>query len=257
VSSFTFFELKNRYDRTIRGSVHSVDTAETPGSLFIFAHGLTSQRMGPEYLFVKISRFLAANNIASVRFDFTGAGESDGEFCDMSLDTMIGDLLMVTNHFRRILKPLKVYLLGHSLGGMVTALSVKDIQPDGIVLLAPVADTKKFFTERKVMSQIGPNSSGLFEYGPHELSPTVFDSLQKVNPTVFLSENLKGRMLLIQGSSDPTVTPEESWLYINEGKRSGVSGEYTLIEGANHNFTRVNDIRNLCQTILSWTKELC
>lgn len=256
MSSFTFFELKNRYDRMIRGSVHSVDT-DTPGSLFIFAHGLTSQRMGPEYLFVKISRFLAANNIASVRFDFTGTGESDGEFCDMNLDTMMSDLLTVTNHFRKTQKPSKVYLLGHSLGGMVTALSVKDILLDGIVLLAPVADTKKFFTERKVMSQIGANSRGLFEYGPHELSPTVFDTLQKVDPSVFLSENFKGRILLIQGGSDTTVTPEESLLYINEAKRSGVSGEYTLIEGASHNFSRVNDIRVLCQTILSWTKELC
>jgi uncharacterized protein len=256
VSSFTFFELKNRYDKMIRGSVHTVDTS-AQGPLFIFTHGLTSQRMGPEYLFVKLSRFLAANDISSVRFDFTGSGESDGEFFDMSLDTMIGDLLTVTHHFRRTLKPSKMYLLGHSLGGMVTALSVKDIQVDGIVLIAPVADTRKFLTEHKVMSQIGVNSRGHFEYGPHELSPTVFDALQKANPSVFLSENFKGRMLLIQGSSDPTVTPEESLLYINESKHSGVNGEYTLIEGANHNFTRVNDVKNLCQTILSWTKELC
>jgi dipeptidyl aminopeptidase/acylaminoacyl peptidase len=256
VNNFTFFELKNSYDRIIRGSVHSVGT-ETPDTLFIFSHGLTSQRMGPEYLFVKISRFLAANNIASVRFDFTGSGESDGEFCDMSLDTMKCDLLTVTNHFKRTLKPSKVFLLGHSIGGMVVALSVKEILADGIVLIAPVADTRKFFTERKVMSQIGVNSRGFFEYGPHELSPNVFDALQNVNPSVFLSENFKGKMLLIQGSSDPTVLPEESLLYINESKRSGVSGEYTLIQGANHNFTRVDDVNNLCQTILSWTKEQC
>jgi pimeloyl-ACP methyl ester carboxylesterase len=256
VDSFTFFELNNRYDKMIRGSVHSVDT-NTSGSLFIFAHGLTSQRMGPEYLFVKISRFLSANNISSVRFDFTGSGESDGEFSDMSLDTMMSDLLTVTNHYRRTLKPSKVFLLGHSLGGMVAALSVKEIQVNGIVLIAPVADTRKFFKEHKVLSQIGTNPRGFFEFGPHELSPSVFDDLQKANPSVFLSENFKGKMLLIQGSSDPTVKPEESLLYINESKRSGVNGEYALIEGANHNFTRVNDVYNLCQTILSWTKELC
>lgn len=240
----------------IRGSVHSSDT-DTPGALFVFAHGLTSQRMGPEYLFVKISRHLAANSISSVRFDFTGSGESDGEFCDMNLDTMMNDLFTVTNHFRQSLKPLKVFLLGHSLGGMVAALSVKEILVDGIVLIAPVADTNKFFTEHKIMSQIGTNSRGFFEFGPHELSPSVFDDLQNANPSVFLSENFNGKMLLIQGSSDPTVKPEESLLYINESKRTGVNGKYALIQGANHNFTHVNDVNNLCQTILSWTKELC
>lgn len=256
MSSFTFFELKNRYDKIIRGSVHTVDS-HSQSPLFIFAHGLTSQRMGPEYLFVKLSRFLASNGISSVRFDFTGAGESDGEFCDMNLDTLLCDLLTVSSHFNRTMKPSGVVLLGHSLGGMVAALSVKELQADGIVLIAPVADTRKFYTERKIMSQIGPNSRGLFEYGPHELSPAVFDSLQKVNPSVFLSENFKGKILLIQGASDSTVTPEESLLYINEAKRTGVSGEYSLIEGANHNFTRVNDVKNLCQTILTWAKELC
>ncbi len=240
----------------IRGSVHSV-IAERPHALFVFAHGLTSQRMGPEYLFVKISRILAANSISSVRFDFTGSGESDGEFCDMSLDTMMSDLFTVTNHFRQTVKPLKVFLLGHSLGGMVAALSVKEIPVDGIVLIAPVADTSKFFTEHKIMSQIGTNSRGFFEFGPHELSPSVFDDLQNANPSVFLSENFNGKMLLIQGSSDPTVKPEESLLYINESKRTGVNGKYALIQGANHNFTHVKDVNNLCQTILSWTKELC
>mgnify|MGYP001766986443 FL=1 len=140
---------------------------------------------------------------------------------------------------------------------MVAALSVKEIPVDGIVLVAPVADTSKFFTEHKIMSQIGTNSRGFFEFGPHELSPSVFDDLQNANPSVFLSENFNGKMLLIQGSSDPTVKPEESLLYINESKRTGVNGKYALIQGANHNFTHVNDVNNLCQTILSWTKELC
>lgn len=256
MSTFTFFELKNQHDRIIRGSVHSVATG-TPRALYIFAHGLTSQRMGPEYLFVKISRLLAANNIASVRFDFTGSGESDGEFCDMSLDTMMHDLSIVAAHFRHLFKPSKMFLLGHSLGGMVAALSVKAIPMDGIVLIAPVADTHKFFTEHKIMSQIGTNSRGFFEFGPHELSPSVFDDLQNANPSVYLSENFNGNMLLIQGSSDPTVKPEESQLYINESKRTGVNSDYVLIQGANHNFTHVKDVNNLCQTILSWTKERC
>ena len=145
-------EWKN-HGLTLRGSLHVTKTKGAPW--FILAHGFTGHRIGPGYLFVRLSRELANAGLSSLRFDFSGAGESDGTFPDMTVATMRSDLISAVKYIKRRFAPKKIVLLGHSLGGMVASLCCAGVKTDGLVLLAPVADPSGLIKRRETVLAAG------------------------------------------------------------------------------------------------------
>lgn len=65
---------------------------------------------------VRISRKLAEQGIAVLRFDFTGLGESGGSFSDSNFDTNCRDVLAAERFLAGKIQPPQL-LIGHSLGG--------------------------------------------------------------------------------------------------------------------------------------------
>ncbi|WP_462320746.1 alpha/beta hydrolase family protein [Halochromatium sp.] len=64
----------------------------------------------------RIARALAARGIAVLRFDFTGLGNSDGDFANTSFSSNIQDLLAAAEALKaKYAAP--ALLIGHSLGG--------------------------------------------------------------------------------------------------------------------------------------------
>ncbi|UCD30924.1 MAG: OsmC family protein [Desulfobacterales bacterium] len=63
-----------------------------------------------------ISRALARENIAVLRFDFTGLGESEGDFADTTFSSNVEDLVAAANFLHSNFAAPRV-LIGHSLGG--------------------------------------------------------------------------------------------------------------------------------------------
>ncbi len=249
---FSYFELPGEKNQFIRGSLHISDSKEQK-PWFIFCHGFTGQRMGPGYLFVKLSRALADAGFCSVRFDFRGSGESDGEFFEMNVSTMKNDLMAVISWLKKNYNPSALYLLGHSFGGMIASLCSHDA--DGVALLSPVGNPQKLILSQNKIIESGRNSNGYYEHGPHEMDSSFATFLLGVNPVDTLCKSLKGALLLIQGDADKSISVEESAVYINVARKCGIGCEYHVFNGADHNFSRVCDVLMLCRTVINWAKE--
>lgn len=80
----------------------------------IFAHCFTCTQAS--LAATRISRALAARGIAVLRFDFTGLGESTGEFARAGFASSVEDLLAAAAFLGKELAPPSL-LIGHSLGG--------------------------------------------------------------------------------------------------------------------------------------------
>jgi uncharacterized protein len=250
---FQFFDCKGFQGRTIRGSLHIVKE-DTKKPFFIICHGLTGQRMGPAYLFVKLSRHLSSKGYSSARFDFTGSGESDGSFHEMSISSMQEDLQAITLKFKtQFGRPL--IIVGHSFGGMIAALSISSTNPDGLVLISPVGNPGEIVNKQKDLLKQGLNSGGFVEYGPHELNIDGFKSMSSLDPVKHIAQHFKGELLVVQGSMDHSIPVEESKRYVEFAKKSGITTDYHLLNGTDHNYSRVTDVKMLCQIISTWSEE--
>lgn len=85
-----------------------------PTAYALLAHCFTC---GKDVLAAKrIAERLATHGIATLRFDFTGIGASEGEFANTTFSSNIGDLVLAADHLRKTRRAPSI-LIGHSLGG--------------------------------------------------------------------------------------------------------------------------------------------
>jgi putative redox protein len=87
---------------------------ETPCAFALFAHCFTCSKdlraVGA------ISRALNRHGIAVLRFDFTGLGESEGDFADTNFSSNVDDLVVAADYLAEHYDAPRI-LVGHSLGG--------------------------------------------------------------------------------------------------------------------------------------------
>ena len=113
----------------------------------LFAHCFTCSRdLKP---MVNISRALAQQRIGVLRFDFTGLGESEGDFADTTFSSNVEDLLAAARFMEQELGGPDI-LLGHSFGGSAALQATGRLDTVRAVatIAAPFdpAHVKKLFT---------------------------------------------------------------------------------------------------------------
>ncbi|MBK1702619.1 alpha/beta hydrolase family protein [Thiococcus pfennigii] len=109
-----------------------------PRALALFAHCFTcSKTIGAA---TRIARALAARDIAVLRFDFTGLGNSEGDFENTNFSSNVADLVAAADHLRRQGRAPDL-LIGHSLGGAAVIAAAKAIpECRGVVTIAAPSD---------------------------------------------------------------------------------------------------------------------
>jgi putative redox protein len=85
-----------------------------PRACALFAHCFTCSKDLRSV--VEMTRALTGEGIAVLRFDFTGLGESEGDFADTSFSSNVGDLHAAAHWMEENLEAPAI-LIGHSLGG--------------------------------------------------------------------------------------------------------------------------------------------
>ena len=112
--------------------------------MVIFCHGFSGRKDGP--MFELIADTLQAHGIASIRFDFNGHGESEGEFKDMTVPNEIVDAKKVVEYVRDLKYVSLLAIVGHSQGGVVAAMTAGQLSEElgvpafkAVALMAPAA----------------------------------------------------------------------------------------------------------------------
>ena len=119
------------------------------GRGFVFCHPLAEEKLWSHRVFVSFARRLAAAGHAVLRFDYRGNGDSDGEFGDCSLASLLEDVSSAIAELRRQTAAASVTLLGLRSGATVAGLVAEQQNPDvdGLILWAPVVDGGRYMQE--------------------------------------------------------------------------------------------------------------
>ena len=96
--------------------------------MVIFCHGFSGTKDGP--MFELIADTLQAHGIASIRFDFNGHGESEGEFKDMTVPNEIVDARKVVEYVSDLRYVSSLAIVGHSQGGVVAAMTAGQLSEE-------------------------------------------------------------------------------------------------------------------------------
>lgn len=240
-------EITNKEGRIIRGYLTLPE--EFNGDLVLMYHGFTGNKTEHAGHFRNLSRLLAAEKIASLRMDFSGNGESDGEFSDFTFDTLIAEANLMLDYAKTISDVKRVMLLGFSMGGAVAAMvAAKRYQEiDKMVLWSPAGNIlekiKKAF-ESGIKLENGNVMMGTFE-----LSKAMVESVNRYDVYQGI-ENFKKPVLIIHGRKDLAVNYLISAIY---SVRFFNSHLFYLNE-AGHGYDSLTDREELYQRTLEFLK---
>ncbi|PYE53097.1 alpha/beta hydrolase [Deinococcus yavapaiensis] len=136
----TFASFRVNGQRLV-GIVHLPDgpAPSTGWPLVVMLHGFMGQRSEDGRLFTLASRFFAPRGLGSLRFDFRGCGDSDGEHEEVMMSRQVEDAVAACAYARAQpgVDAERVSLLGYSTGGLVAALSARQLRPHRLALWAP------------------------------------------------------------------------------------------------------------------------
>lgn len=133
----------NYKNKILRGTVHIPENKNQKFPAVIMFHGFGANRIEYYYSFVKMSNILMKNNIASIRFDFLGHGESDGEFEDVTLSSEVNESMAIIDYTKKLdfIDENNINLLGMSFGGVVASIVAGERKNDinKLCMWAPAA----------------------------------------------------------------------------------------------------------------------
>lgn len=115
-----------------------LEAPDAPSAYALFAHCFTCGK--DIKAAARISKALVDNNVAVLRFDFTGLGGSDGDFSNSNFSSNVADLVAAAD-FLRTTHQAPSILIGHSLGGAAVISAAKHIpEAKGVVTIGAPAE---------------------------------------------------------------------------------------------------------------------
>lgn len=230
---------------TLAGTLH-IPSGEPRGAVLL-AHCFTCSRS------LQTTRALSTGiedgGFAVLRFDFTGLGESEGDFATTNVTTNIADIEAAADYLgRRDLGP--CIMVGHSLGGAATLLAAGNVPAVKAVVAvaAPFGPkhVRHLFSEQDVDRVFADGRASVSIAGRRfEISRSFFEDLERHCTPERLAA-LARPVAVVHGTGD-TVVP------IEEGERIHAAVRqpkwFAAIPNADHLFVKPGMIERATQAV--------
>lgn len=222
-----------------------------PHSFALFAHCFTCTKNLAAIR--HISRALNMGGIAVLRFDFTGLGESEGDFADTNFSSNIEDLLAAAQFLTTNYQAPEL-LIGHSLGGaavIAAAAQLKSVK--GVATIgAPFAPNHVSHLLREGIEEIEAQGKAEVNIGgrPFNVKKQFLEDIREHR----LREQLQdfNKAILILHSPQDTIVPVENAAKIYHAVRHPKS--YISLDGADHLLSEKKDSLYVGEVIATWSK---
>lgn len=220
-----------------------------PQAYAIFAHCFTCSKN--LMAVTNISRALTSKGIAVLRFDFTGLGDSEGEFADTNFSSNVQDLILAAEYLEENYEAPKL-IVGHSLGGAAVLIAASKLP--SIIAVSTVgapADpphVKHLFEESLDQIEVSGEAKVSLGGRPFTIKKQFIDDLEEYEQSQVMKE-LNRPLLILHSPQDDTVdikNAEKIYLAAKHPK------SYISLDGADHLLTRKEDASYVGEVIASW-----
>jgi len=242
------FVFPGAHGQNLSGRLDAPDTP--PRAYALFAHCFTC---GKDVVSAsRIATALAERGIATMRFDFTGLGSSDGDFANTHFSSNLEDLLAAVAHLRQQGRAPSL-LIGHSLGGAaVLAMAGQVPEAKAVAVIAAP------FEPAHVLHLLEPDLPAIESQGeagvtlggrPFTIRRSFLDDLRH-QPQQAARIAALGRPLLVLHAPGDTIVSIESAEQIYATAQYPKS--FVALDGADHLLTRRTDADYVAGVLNAW-----
>ncbi len=222
----------------------------------VWLGGFKSDMQGTKAL--ALEAWAAEHGRACVRFDYSGHGESGGEFIDGTIGRWLEESVAVFDQFCRGPQ----VLIGSSMGGWMALLLAREVAKRaknaslaGLVLIAPAPD----FTEELMWKGFSPEVRGEIESKGVWMRPSEYGDGSPYPITRALIEEGRQHLLLggsievgcpvriLQGAKDPDVPWQHAFTLVHRLPADDVV--LTMIQDGDHRLSRPQDIARMIAAV--------
>ncbi len=223
-----------------------------PAAYALFAHCFTCNKNYKAM--ANISRAMADRGLGVFRFDFTGLGESEGDFAETDFSSNVADLVAAA-HFLEAEYQAPRILVGHSLGGSA-ALQAAGRIPScrAVVTIAAPSETghlahllKSRAEEIEASGQAQVNVGGR----TFTIKKQLLDDLERTNMQAAIRD-LDRALLVCHSPQDRTVAVENA---LNIFEAASYPKAFLSLDGADHLLSEERDSLYLGSVIVAWAKK--
>lgn len=220
-----------------------------PRAYAVFAHCFTCSKDSKAATYV--SQALALRGIATLRFDFTGLGQSGGDFADSGFSGNVADLIAAVRHVGAQFAPPQI-LIGHSLGG-AAVLAAAGLLPD-VRAVATIgapsspAHVKHLFAAGH--EQIDAEGEAVVDIGgrPFRIKRAFVDDLERYDASASIGA-LRKALLVMHAPGDRTVSVDNAAEIFMRAKHPK---SFVSLDDADHLLSRKQDAAYVAEVIAAW-----
>lgn len=220
-----------------------------PRAYGIFSHCFTCTK--ETLATFRVSQALAKKGFAILRFDYSGLGDSDGDFADTNFTTMKQDLLCAAQLLETHYQPAEI-LLGHSLGGTVSyAVAEQLTEIKAIISLASPSEADhilRHFGDALAQLKQGKDSAIHVAGKAYPVTPQFIDDLATHNVTQVISRLQKAILILHSPLDDMVSMQEAHQIY----QAAAEPKSLVSLENANHILSDRQDSIYVANIIADW-----
>ena len=243
------FEFENSDGLTLAGLLELPERSGDIIAFALFAHCFTC---GKDIATAsRISRALAARGIGVLRFDFTGLGNSDGDFANTNFSSNIDDLLQAASALQARYRAPQI-LIGHSLGGAAVLAAAGSIESVSAVVTigAPATAEHLRHLVDDQSDLIRQRGEALVTLAGRDfrIRQQFLDDIETYDSTAQIGK-LDAALLVMHSPLDSIVSIDEAARIYQAAKHPK---SFISLDGADHLLSRASDAEYAASIIACW-----
>lgn len=242
------FFFKNGYDEQVAATLSKPENNNGKGVILLHCFTCTKHHR----IMRNLSDSLTSKGFTTLRFDFSGSGESQGKIEDATYTKMLAEVKKAISILEEFdIK--KIGLAGHSMGAMMSLLCAhEDKRVSALAFIAGSSQSsrvREVFPGDSIEKAEKEGITETFVYGKKiKLKRDFLLDIEKYN-VGHAAATLKIPLLIVHGTNDKVIEPyraRELYSWASEPKK------LNMMEGADHLFTDDGHLDEMTKEVCGW-----